>query len=773
MSSDPEQRSQELSDLFSKGNTFFKEAKYREALIEYGKIKAELNSEELADNWQVIQQMGLCEYQIGHKKEAYHIWMSLEQNPLELFVFVTERLQQESTLLLPELLTTFPKFRFLYYITVERLLKTERLELLDKKIDNCPHPFDQWLLQGMQSLFFVDTMSENNYLERWKSELSNMIEYTSQQQFQSSRDLMELCFTTLYHFHASYLLNYKVSHAILWSNVVRKIYPSIDYTSYKCLTDLSDTSGVDSRKIKVCFVNCFANELHSVTRDRAGIIIKLHPHKFEKHLVYLDQPVQKQGLVTALMNSVPAENHHPINSAEFLFEPGKIIETLRDLQFDVIVFQELGMNPVSYLLAHCRLAPKQITTWGHSITSGISTVDYYFSSKWFEPLSNQRYYSEKLLLMDSLGTYYPTINPPEPSREYIERLKLPENAKIICCMQNYFKLQSEWFQVMQELLRENKDYILLLQIPLKTEKTGGIFFEQKYQAQLKNLLGDLSQIRFIETLPYNVYLQLLQQCDLIVDPYPFGGCNTSLDSFVLGKMVITRTSPKLPGRFTTGFYRKMDITEPVCNSMSEYKNKIHFYLENQAERKKIEDRIKENVNRLFLEQASVDEWELVLTKLAKDENPFTSSVYQDKQQSEPQIKIYTSELDGDQGDVTDETVKEEKEEVEKTQLEETGKEDDDGVKTIEEPGDVEKDNIEETRKETEQEVELSEMERKKKKKKKKLLEKKKIVFEEDPVSVKSDSKIEVPLTMSEREELELLREKVKILKKKLKGGHSD
>ena len=44
------------------------------------------------------------------------------------------------------------------------------------------------------------------------------------------------------------------------------------------------------------------------------------------------------------------------------------------------------------------------------------------------------------------------------------------------------------------------------------------------------------------------------------------------------------------------------------------------------------------------------------------------------------------------------------------------------------------------------------------------------MFEEDPVSVKSDSKIEVPLTMSEREELELLREKVKILKKKLKGG---
>ena len=57
-------------------------------------------------------------------------------------------------LLLPELLTTFPKFRFLYYITVERLLKTERLELIEK-LDNCPHPFDQWLLQKFRPFLWT------------------------------------------------------------------------------------------------------------------------------------------------------------------------------------------------------------------------------------------------------------------------------------------------------------------------------------------------------------------------------------------------------------------------------------------------------------------------------------------------------------------------------------------------------------------------------------------------------------------------------------------
>ena len=37
-----------------------------------------------------------------------------------------------------------------------------------------------------------------------------------------------------------------------------------------------------------------------------------------------------------------------------------------------------------FYLAFARLAPIQITTWGHSETSGIDTVDYFVSSKYFE-----------------------------------------------------------------------------------------------------------------------------------------------------------------------------------------------------------------------------------------------------------------------------------------------------------------------------------------------------------------------------------------------------
>ena len=47
--------------------------------------------------------------------------------------------------------------------------------------------------------------------------------------------------------------------------------------------------------------------------------------------------------------------------------------------YDIIVYPSIGMHPWSFVFSNFRLAPIQITTWGHSVTSGINTVDYYIS----------------------------------------------------------------------------------------------------------------------------------------------------------------------------------------------------------------------------------------------------------------------------------------------------------------------------------------------------------------------------------------------------------
>ena len=42
-----------------------------------------------------------------------------------------------------------------------------------------------------------------------------------------------------------------------------------------------------------------------------------------------------------------------------------------------LVYPDLGMKVFQTFLAYSRIAPIQINTWGHSITSGIPNIDYY------------------------------------------------------------------------------------------------------------------------------------------------------------------------------------------------------------------------------------------------------------------------------------------------------------------------------------------------------------------------------------------------------------
>ena len=49
----------------------------------------------------------------------------------------------------------------------------------------------------------------------------------------------------------------------------------------------------------------------------------------------------------------------------------------------MIIYPEIGMSSVIYYLAMQRLAPIQTALIGHPDTSGMSTIDYYISWRYF------------------------------------------------------------------------------------------------------------------------------------------------------------------------------------------------------------------------------------------------------------------------------------------------------------------------------------------------------------------------------------------------------
>jgi predicted O-linked N-acetylglucosamine transferase (SPINDLY family) len=67
-------------------------------------------------------------------------------------------------------------------------------------------------------------------------------------------------------------------------------------------------------------------------------------------------------------------------------------------QLHILVFPEIGMNSQIMQMAALRLAPVQCVAWGHPVTSGLPTIDYFLSSDLMEPENAQEHYSERLFV---------------------------------------------------------------------------------------------------------------------------------------------------------------------------------------------------------------------------------------------------------------------------------------------------------------------------------------------------------------------------------------
>jgi hypothetical protein len=137
--------------------------------------------------------------------------------------------------------------------------------------------------------------------------------------------------------------------------------------------------------------------------------------------------------------------------------------------------------------------------------------------------------------------------------------------------------------------------------------------QKRFSKFLENTLGHLvNRVRLLDRLITSKYNKLVSCMDVVLDSYPFGGCNTTLDSFNFNKVVVTLPSDKINGRFTLGFYKKMNILEPVASNIDDFVNKAYEFASNETLRTQIENKIKDNKQLLFEEQASIDTWKEML-----------------------------------------------------------------------------------------------------------------------------------------------------------------
>jgi len=408
-----------------------------------------------------------------------------------------------------------------------------------------------------------------------------------------------------------------ISNVELFKNIAKlqlKLCPDLLY-NYK------SKEIKESKKIKVGFISDFVITFHSVAKDRLGIIkhlyndpdfdVKIMTRKTNKHLFYdkIMSDIDSSNLIINMKDNDLVSNRQQILEEDF----------------DIIIYPEIGMCQQTRLIAFSRLAPIQINTWGHSDTSGLPNIDYFISSKYFNSKEDQNHYSEKLILFDSLGTYYYDVfnffkneiqigdeneNEEDNLRNNIIQKTGIENPNIYGCIQIFIKIHPSFIGMLNEILKADENAVIVL-LSTKQGDNDDIIFTNYIKSKIKCF----ERIYFIYQSPFTQYAKNIKSCDLILDYYPFGGFNSTIESFLLGKICITYASDRISGKFTQGLYRKIGITEFICDSEKEYISKAVEYAKNCDKRKKYEGMILENVGKIIEEKESVQEWKILLKKL--------------------------------------------------------------------------------------------------------------------------------------------------------------
>jgi len=307
-------------------------------------------------------------------------------------------------------------------------------------------------------------------------------------------------------------------------------------------------------RIRVGFVSTHFHD-HSIGKAFHGFIHDLPREKFETWVFALAPRPD------AWARTLRASSDHYVSVADDVDAARAAIGAAG---LDVLIFADLGMSPTTYFLAFWRMAPLQMALWGHPVTSGIDSVDYYVSAAQIEPEAAQAHYAEKLLRLD--GYFLPRYARPalQAAPRSKAELGISDRVRVYHCPQTLFKMHPDFDAALRGILEQDPD----AEIHLKETTRGQRLAVQARHA--RTLGPHAARVRYLGGMPYDEFLNRMAVADAVLDPFHFGGCNSSAEAFAMGVPLVCLPGRLLGGRFTLGMYRELDMESYIADTPEDY-----------------------------------------------------------------------------------------------------------------------------------------------------------------------------------------------------------
>jgi predicted O-linked N-acetylglucosamine transferase (SPINDLY family) len=244
------------------------------------------------------------------------------------------------------------------------------------------------------------------------------------------------------------------------------------------------------------------------------------------------------------------------------------VDAIIGQQPDVLIYPEIGMDPMTARLASLRLAPVQAVTWGHPETSGLPTIDYYLSAEDLEPADAQANYTEQLVALPHLGCCYQP-SPVAVVGADLGSLGIHTDSPLFICPGMPFKYAPQYDSVITEIARGlGRCRFIFFKSPLNS--TWDKLRRRLEAAFAQSRLDFDDFVTFIPWQDRPGFYGLLKRSEVLLDTIGFSGFNTALQALECGLPIVTREGRFMRGRLASGILKRMGLPELVARSEEDY-----------------------------------------------------------------------------------------------------------------------------------------------------------------------------------------------------------
>ena len=287
----------------------------------------------------------------------------------------------------------------------------------------------------------------------------------------------------------------------------------------------------------------------------------------------------------------------------------EVARLIRDDGIDLLVDRAGHTLGARLGILASRPAPVQIHYMSFPGTLGYDAVDGIIADAEVVPPGDEAYYHETVWRLPR--SYY--VNDRRrglPPAAHRAAHGLPEDALVLACLNQTYKLRRALFTVWMDALRAAPKAILWLKVDQQRARSN-------LRAEAQRAGIDPDRLVFAETLPQEAHIARLGCADLALDTLPYGSHTTGVDALWAGVPMLTCRGTTFAGRVGASLLLASGLPELIADSVPDYAGRLRALVTEPArlaEYRRYLQRTRDT-NPLFDTVGFARDWEALLGRI--------------------------------------------------------------------------------------------------------------------------------------------------------------